>query len=67
MCVKKSCALDVQKSTASSSAHRAPKKTGTDHAGRKEQGSLIRRCIIWRNKHAIDERLRKVLIRVNAA
>jgi hypothetical protein len=24
----------------------------------KEQASMIRRCIIWRNNHAYDERLR---------
>jgi hypothetical protein len=32
---------------------------GTDHASHKEQGSMIRRYLIWRNKHAADERLRK--------
>ncbi|MFI6005791.1 IS630 family transposase [Streptomyces sp. NPDC051366] len=31
---------------------------GTDHTGHKEQGSMIRRYIVWRNKHAADERLR---------
>ncbi|ROP47763.1 DDE superfamily endonuclease [Streptomyces sp. PanSC9] len=36
---------------------------GTDHASRKEQGSMIRRYIIWRNKHAADERLREVVDR----
>ncbi|MDX2683772.1 IS630 family transposase [Streptomyces sp. NY05-11A] len=30
---------------------------GTDHAGHKEQGSMIRRYIICRNKHASNERL----------
>jgi hypothetical protein len=30
---------------------------GTDHASHKEQGSMIRRYIIWRNKHAADDRL----------
>ncbi|MFI7245248.1 hypothetical protein [Streptomyces qinglanensis] len=30
---------------------------GTDHAGHQEQGSKIRRYIIWRNNHATDERL----------
>ncbi|MFF4543612.1 IS630 family transposase [Streptomyces sp. NPDC001406] len=34
---------------------------GTDHASHKEQGSMIRRYIIWRNKHASDERLRKIV------
>ncbi|WP_241962390.1 hypothetical protein [Rhodococcus opacus] len=32
---------------------------GTDH---KEPASMIRRYIIWRNKHAADERLCKVVI-----
>jgi hypothetical protein len=40
---------------------------GTDHASHKERGSMIRRYIIWRNKHAADERLRKVVIRANVA
>ncbi|MET9861906.1 hypothetical protein ABZY93_21790 [Streptomyces smyrnaeus] len=30
---------------------------GTDHAGHQEQGSKIRRYIIWRNNHATDEHL----------
>ncbi|MEN3541147.1 hypothetical protein AAH991_38960 [Microbispora sp. ZYX-F-249] len=34
---------------------------GTDQASHKEQGSMIRRYIIWRNKHAADERLREVI------
>ncbi|MFJ9143814.1 IS630 family transposase [Streptomyces griseus] len=40
---------------------------GTDHASHKEQGSMIRRYIIWRNKHAADERLREVVDRANVA
>ncbi|MEV1039932.1 IS630 family transposase [Streptomyces sp. NPDC050204] len=40
---------------------------GTDHGNHKEQGSMIRRYIIWRNKHAADERLRKVVNRANIA
>ncbi|MEU5629897.1 hypothetical protein ABZ788_40090, partial [Streptomyces tendae] len=32
-----------------------------------EQGSMIRRYIIWRNRHAQDERLREVVDRVNVA
>ncbi|BBJ41968.1 hypothetical protein SSPO_046860 [Streptomyces antimycoticus] len=40
---------------------------GTDHASHKEQGSVIRRYIIWRNKHAADDRLRKVVTRANVA
>jgi transposase len=40
---------------------------GTDHASHKEQASMIRRYIIWRNNHAYDERLRQVVTRANAA
>ncbi|WP_244894075.1 hypothetical protein [Planobispora rosea] len=40
---------------------------GTDQAGRKEQGSIIRRYIIWRNRHADDRRLRAVVDRANVA
>ena len=40
---------------------------GTDHAGHKEQGSMIRRYVIWRNKHAFNERLREIVIRANVA
>ncbi len=40
---------------------------GTDHASHKEQASMIRRYIIWRNNHAYDERLRQVINRANVA
>jgi transposase len=40
---------------------------GTDHPSHKQQGSMIRRYIIWRNKHATDERLRDVVNRANVA
>ncbi|MFE0206587.1 IS630 family transposase [Streptomyces sp. NPDC058985] len=40
---------------------------GTDHQSHKEQGNMIRRYIIWRNKHAQDERLRSVVNRANVA
>ncbi|MEV2268103.1 transposase [Nonomuraea africana] len=40
---------------------------GTDHPTHKAQGSMIRRYIIWRNKHAADERLRKVVARASVA
>ncbi|WP_459179918.1 IS630 family transposase [Streptomyces sp.] len=40
---------------------------GTDHADHKEQGSMIRRYIIWRNRHADDKRLRAVVDRANVA
>jgi hypothetical protein len=40
---------------------------GTDHASHKEQASMIRRHIIWRNNHAYDERLRRIVDRANVA
>ena len=36
---------------------------GTDHPSHREQASMIRRYIIWRNAHATDPRLRKVVKR----
>ncbi|MGO9504394.1 MAG: IS630 family transposase [Streptosporangiaceae bacterium] len=36
---------------------------GTDHASHREQSSMIRRYIIWRNNHAYDERLRRIVAR----
>jgi transposase len=40
---------------------------GTDHTTHQEQASMIRRYIIWRNNHAYDERLRRIIDRANAA
>ena len=40
---------------------------GTDHASHKEQASIIRRYIIWRNNHAYDERLRRIVDKANVA
>ncbi|MEV7013052.1 hypothetical protein [Streptosporangium sp. NPDC051022] len=40
---------------------------GTDHVDHKEQDSMIRRYIIWRNRHADDRRLRAVVDRANVA
>lgn len=40
---------------------------GTDHASHREQGSMIRRYIIWRNRHADDRRLRAVVDKANVA
>ncbi|MFF5767442.1 hypothetical protein ACFY8F_33570 [Streptomyces tanashiensis] len=40
---------------------------GTDHAGHKGQGSMIRRHMIWRNRHTADIRLRSLVTRVNVA
>lgn len=40
---------------------------GTDHADHKEQGSMIRRYITWRNRHADDRRLSAVVGKANLA
>ena len=40
---------------------------GTDHPSHREQASMIRRYIIWRNNHAYDERLRRIITRANVA
>ncbi|MFF4041165.1 IS630 family transposase [Streptomyces sp. NPDC001816] len=40
---------------------------GTDHTTHNEQGSMIRRYIIWRNRHADDQRLQEVVDRANVA
>jgi transposase len=40
---------------------------GTDHASHQQQARLIRRYIIWRNNHAYDERLRRIVTRANVA
>jgi hypothetical protein len=40
---------------------------GADHASRREQSSMIRRYIIWRNKHAADERLCEIVDKANVA
>jgi hypothetical protein len=40
---------------------------GTDFATHREQGSMIRRYIAWRNRHTADPRLRRIVQRVNAA
>ena len=40
---------------------------GTDHHSHKEQASMIRRYIIWRNNHAYDERLRRIIAKANVA
>jgi transposase len=40
---------------------------GTDHASHKEQASMIRRYITWRNNHAYDERLGRIVAKANAA
>lgn len=41
-----------------------PKYAGGRH---KEQGSMLRRYIMWRNRHADDTRLRPVVARANVA
>ena len=40
---------------------------GTDHASHREQNSMIRRYIAWRNRHTADPRLRRIIERANAA
>ena len=40
---------------------------GTDHATHREQNSMIRRYIAWRNRHTADPRLRRIVKRANAA
>jgi transposase len=40
---------------------------GTDHPSHKEQASMIRRYIIWRNNHAYDEKLRRIVDKANVA
>jgi transposase len=40
---------------------------GTGHTSHQEQASMIRRYIIWRNNHAYDERLRRIIDRANVA
>ncbi|GAA2937397.1 IS630 family transposase [Streptomyces enissocaesilis] len=40
---------------------------GTDHASHKEQGSMIRRYVVWRNRHTDDRRLRAVVDRASVA
>ena len=38
---------------------------GTDHATHREQNSMIRRYIAWRNRHTSDPRLRRIVKRAN--
>jgi hypothetical protein len=40
---------------------------GTGHASHEEQASMIRRYITWRNNHAYDERLRRIIDLANVA
>jgi transposase len=40
---------------------------GTDHATHREQASMIRRYIAWRNRHVTNPRLRKVIRRAEVA
>jgi hypothetical protein len=40
---------------------------GTAHASHKEQASMIRRYIIWRNNHSYDERLCRMVTQANVA
>jgi transposase len=38
---------------------------GTDHATHRQQASMIRRYIAWRNRHTTDPKLRKVIKRAS--
>ena len=38
---------------------------GTDHKSHREQASMIRRYIAWRNRHTTDPKLRKVIKRAS--
>jgi hypothetical protein len=40
---------------------------GTDHPSHREQGSMIRRYIAWRNQHAHNQRLRQIVDRAKVA
>ena len=40
---------------------------GTDHASHREQASMIRRYIIWRNRNAHDRALQEIVKRANVA
>lgn len=40
---------------------------GTDHASHREQGSVIRRYIAWRNRNTDNPRLRRIVKRANVA
>lgn len=40
---------------------------GTDHPDHATQGRMIRRYIAWRNRHADDQRLRRIVDRANVA
>jgi hypothetical protein len=40
---------------------------GTDHGSHREQASMIRRYLSWRNRHAPDRRLGRIVMRANVA
>ena len=40
---------------------------GTDHATHREHNCMILRQVAWRNRHAADPRLRRVVKRATAA
>ena len=40
---------------------------GTDHENHRQQASMIRRYILWRNRNKEDERLRQLVMRANVA
>ena len=40
---------------------------GTDHRSHEEQNSMIRRYIVWRNRHTDNEELRAISLRAKVA
>lgn len=40
---------------------------GTDHENHRQQASMIRRYILWRNRNKEDEKLRQLVKRANVA
>jgi hypothetical protein len=40
---------------------------GTDHTTHREQNSMIRRYIAWRNRHTADPCLRRIVKQANVA
>jgi len=40
---------------------------GADRVSHKEQARMIRRYIIWRNNHAYEQRLRRIVAKANVA
>jgi hypothetical protein len=58
---------EIKKAAKSCPALRYFALDGTDHSSHQQQASMIRRYIIWRNNHAYEQRLRRIVDRANAA